>query len=95
MARVGWHMGQHLNEQAAAERETRAFDRQNPEEFVAVPFEWLRRQTRDAVLFPTFGWVPVSCLAWEQKGTGKRLPWSCGREQDQLLMARKFAERAA
>jgi hypothetical protein len=83
-------MRQKMASEAAYERQLRGMKRQSADEMVPVPFEWQRKQTRDAVLFPTYGWVPVSCIAWVQRGTGTKLPWCCGREDDQFTIARRF-----
>lgn len=90
MAYVTQGMRQKMASDAAYERELRGLKRQG--EMVPVPFEWLTRQTRDAVQFPTYGWVPKVCIAWAQRDTGLRLPWSCGREGDQLLIASRFVQ---
>ena len=87
MAYVTQGMRQKMAGDARYERELRSLKTQG--EMVPVPFEWFTKRTAKALLFPTYGWVPESCLAWDRNG--QRLPWSIGREDDQLLIARRFA----
>jgi len=89
MAYVTKLMRQKMALAARDEREARGMKKNR--EMVEVPFEWQTKQTAEAVLFPTYGWVPVVALRWRRDG--KELPWSAGRQGDTFLMAKEFAEQ--
>jgi hypothetical protein len=92
MAYVTRGMRDRMANDSQYERELRGMRRHSADEMVPVPFEWQKSQTRDAVLFPTYGWVPTACIAWERNG--QRLPWSIGCADDKFLIARRFAPAA-
>lgn len=76
----------HLRQQMAAMK------RLQDVEFVEVPFEWQTKQTPDAAIFPSYGWVPHEMLRW-RTADGTVVPWCCGRQGDTFLMAAEFAAR--
>jgi hypothetical protein len=94
MAQVTRMLREMMNHDFQVERQMRDLKRQAADEMVPVAFEWQLKQTSSAVLFPTYGWVPISCIAWVQRGTGAKLPWSCGRDGDQFLIALRFVPKA-
>lgn len=95
MAQVTRMMREMMSREFQIERQMRGLKRQAADEMVPVTFEWQLKQTSDAVLFPTYGWVPISCIAWVQSETGTKLPWSSGRDGDQFMIARRFAPKLA
>lgn len=62
-------------------------------DWVEFPYEWQTKQTLKAVLFPKYGWVPRSAIAW-RKPDGKVYPWSDGySDTDTFLLAGWFVSK--
>lgn len=73
------------------ETEMAAMKRGKDRLFIQVPHEWHTKQTKDAVLFPSYGWVPKASIQWNRNGM--RLPWSIGTNHtDKLLIAAEFVK---
>lgn len=85
-------MREKMASDAAHDRAARAVKVKRP--MTPVPFEWHTAQTKDAVKFPSYGWVPVDAIRW-QKADGTVVGWPAGRQGDQLLIASEFVARKA
>jgi hypothetical protein len=94
MTTVGRALREKFSADATHERLTAAMKRQVVADMVEVPYEWQTAQSRDAIKFPTYGWVPMTAVAWVSAVTGERLPWTSGRDGDTFLMDRRYARAA-
>lgn len=92
MAYIPRHLREQMSANARHEHGMAAMKRVKNIEFVEVPFEWQTKQTANAALFPSYGWVPHEMLRW-RTDAGTVVPWDCGRQGDTFLMAAEFAAR--
>lgn len=87
MVRVARFVQEKLNRDAEIERQTVALKKNKNVVWIEKPFEWQKKQSLKAILFPTYGWVPKTAVAW-RKPDGLIVPWSLGHnDTDTFLLA--------